>query len=96
MPHCVAQATQLTCPQCQAQFSSDLWLIVDCAERPDLVDLLRAGDLHKLTCPNCGSSGAADAAVLVYMPADYLTSNNAASALAPLLVFSPAQATSRE
>ena len=69
MPHCLAQGVQRTCPQCGAQWSADLWLVVDCAERPDLAGRLRAGDLHRLACPQCGGVAEADAPLLVYRPA---------------------------
>ena len=46
MPNSLAQAGEFTCPQCHRPFAADVWLIVDAGERPDLVQRIRAGDLH--------------------------------------------------
>ena len=84
-PHSLAQSTGLTCPRCGQAFQADLWLIVDAAERPDLLAQVEEGTLHALPCPHCGHQGQADALLLLYRPGEE-----------PALIFSPAQATSQE
>jgi hypothetical protein len=37
MPNSYAQRADLTCTACGHAFSADIWLIVDAAERPDLI-----------------------------------------------------------
>ena len=93
MPHSFAQTAEITCSHCQTTWESEAWLIVDCAERPDLVERLRAGDLHTVTCPACGHSGAVDAPLLIYMPVECF---RAGLEQPPLLLFSPAEATTAE
>lgn len=38
MPNSFSQTIELTCPRCGADFQAELWLIVDAAERPDLLE----------------------------------------------------------
>ena len=85
MAHSLAQHAQLTCPNCEQPFSAAIWLIVDIGEKPDLLELLRAGTLHAVPCPRCGHEEQADAPVLVYRPSE-----------TPPLLFSPAQGTTEE
>lgn len=76
---------QLTCPQCQHSFTTEVWLIIDMAERPDLSAKARAESLHQVPCPNCGGMGTVDAPLLVYRPGGQ-----------PPVFFSPAQRTNEE
>ena len=50
--HSFSQSADLTCPECHRAFTAELWLIVDAAERPDLLEHIRAGTLHDVTCPD--------------------------------------------
>ena len=68
MLHSFAQELTLTCPQCGKPFVAQVWLIVDSVEQPDLLERVRAGDLHDLPCPHCGNQGRVDAPLLVYLP----------------------------
>jgi hypothetical protein len=68
----------LNCPECGRATTADLWLIIDTAERPDLVARARDGTLHHMICPR-GHVFVADVALLVYRPGQ-----------AQPLVFSPA------
>jgi predicted RNA-binding Zn-ribbon protein involved in translation (DUF1610 family) len=77
----LSQSVELTCPECEQPFTVDVWLIVDAAARPDLLERIRAGTLHDLPCPHCGNSGSVDAPLLLYRPD-----------AEPVLLFSPAQA----
>jgi hypothetical protein len=86
-----AQEADLLCPRCGQSFRADVWLIVDAAERPDLLERVRAGTLHTLSCPHCGHEGGIDVPVLIFRP--YPTPGRGEDF--PLL-FSPAQHTSSE
>ncbi len=80
MGNSFAQETEFVCPACEHHFRAGVWLIVDAAERPDLVAQAAADRLHRLVCARCHQSGAVDAPLLLYRPGQD-----------PLLVFSPAQ-----
>ncbi|MGQ9928664.1 MAG: CpXC domain-containing protein, partial [Chloroflexaceae bacterium] len=66
----LSQTASLTCPQCGQEFQAEIWLIVDAAERPDLLERVKRGTLHTLTCPHCGHRGQVDAPLLLYLPPD--------------------------
>ena len=68
MPHSYAETANLDCPACGHAFTAEIWLLVDGAERPDLLARLREGRLHTVTCPHCGHEGEVDAPVLVFRP----------------------------
>ncbi len=61
----LAESAHLTCPRCGQSFTAEIWLLVDAAERPDLLEKARAGILHTITCPHCGYEGQADAPLLL-------------------------------
>ncbi len=80
-----AEQVSLSCPECGRPVSAEVWLIVDAAERPDLLERLREGELNRAVCSGCGHRGEVDAPLLLYRPdAD------------PPLLFSPARRTSAE
>jgi len=86
-----AQTAPVTCPACGHAFTFDIWLIVDAAERPDLLDRIRGGTLHNVTCPQCGEEiGQVAAPLLLYTPA------GAGLPTVPPLLFSPAGNTTVE
>ncbi len=86
MAHSYSQPYQTTCPHCGHEFFTEIYLIVDVAERPDLLARLRDGSLHAITCPHCGEPlGQVDAPLLVYRPGQ-----------TPPLTFSPARQTGQE
>lgn len=91
MPHSFSQTTELDCPRCGKRFRAELWLIVDAAERPDLLKQVRQVRPHKLTCPNCGHSFSADQPLLLYFPPLPLGEGPGVRVL-----FSPAQQTTAE
>jgi hypothetical protein len=76
------QLPEIICPQCREQFNIEIWLIVDAAERPDLVEKARDDSIHLLFCPKCDYQGQIDAPLLLYRPGQE-----------PTLIFSPAQGT---
>lgn len=82
MPNSYTQPVPLTCPSCQKEFETEVWLIVDCAEQPTLLEKIEAGKLHEVACPYCEFVGQLDMPMLLYRPEQP----------APL-VFSPAQQT---
>lgn len=49
MPNLSATTAQLTCPDCAQNFQTDVWLIVDIAERPDLVEAIEETLLHDIS-----------------------------------------------
>ncbi|MCX7609830.1 MAG: CpXC domain-containing protein, partial [Anaerolineales bacterium] len=67
MPISHAQPIQLTCPRCNRPFQAELWLIVDAAERPDLLEKAKQSRLHEIACPQCGHPVQADAPLLLYL-----------------------------
>ncbi len=85
MPHSYAETLTLTCAACGRDFDAEFWLIVDTAERPDLLERIRAGNLHDLACPHCGDAGHMDAPLLLFRPDDE-----------PVLLFSPAEETTAD
>ncbi|EFO82062.1 hypothetical protein OSCT_0061 [Oscillochloris trichoides DG-6] len=86
MPLSFSQTTDATCPQCSHTFPYAVWLIVAAAERPDLLERIRAGTIHTVTCPQCAHTFAGiDAPLLIFHP-------NAS----PPILFSPAQQTTNE
>ncbi len=84
MAHSFAQSPSLQCPQCGAAFDPEIWLIIDAAERPELLARAADGSIHAVACPN-GHAGEVDAPLLLYRPGE-----------TPPLVFSPAQQTTAE
>lgn len=78
--HSQAESVSLPCRGCGRPYEIDVWIIVDIAERPDLLERLRAGTLHTARCPECGHEATVNAPLLVYRPE-----------AVPALVFSPAR-----
>jgi CHAT domain-containing protein len=83
--HSFAQELELNCPKCKQHFSVELWLVVNIAERQDLVERIRAGQLHAFRCPTCEFMGKVNLPLLIFRPN-----------LIPHVLFSPAQAISQE
>ncbi len=57
MPRSYQATTTVTCPSCGQPFAAAVWLVVDRQERPDLVQLILAGELQVERCPHCGAEG---------------------------------------
>ncbi len=51
------EMAEVECPACGQRFHVEVWLVVDHAERPDLVRLLMEGELNAAACPRCGAEG---------------------------------------
>ncbi len=85
MSHSYAESANLTCSHCQQTFDAEVWFIVDAGEHPDLIERIKQGALHTFTCPHCQQAVTIDAALLIFR-----TQGN------PVLLFSPAQATSND
>lgn len=66
MPVSYSDALEVVCSQCEHPFTVESWFIVAEAERPDLMDRIRAGSLHAAACPNCGSAEMLDVPLLLY------------------------------
>ena len=83
MDYSYTKATELRCPHCHQTCTSETWLIVDQAARPELIQKIIDGELNSLICPNCGQPiGEIDQPLLVYRPSEQ-----------PPLLFSPAKKT---
>ena len=91
MPTSFKQTQQLTCPRCAQPFEASIWLIVDAAERPDLLEKIQAGTLHQVVCPHCQFQEEVDAPLLLYNPP--LPSGEGPGVR---VLFSPAQRTTAE
>ncbi|MBV6626214.1 MAG: CHAT domain-containing protein [Rivularia sp. (in: Bacteria)] len=83
--HCYSKSQKLNCLRCYHQFDAQIWLIVNAAQQPDLLQRLQQGSLHQVDCPNCGEVVEVDAPLLLYRPD-----------AVPHLLFSPAQAISEK
>jgi hypothetical protein len=57
MPRSQREIAELQCPSCGKPFETNVWLIVDRQERPDLVQLLLEGELNVARCPHCNAEG---------------------------------------
>jgi hypothetical protein len=66
MERSFAQTIELTCVGCGQPFTSDVWLIVDAAERPDLVAQIEVGKLHLVQCVHCGTPYPVEAPLLFH------------------------------
>jgi hypothetical protein len=65
-----AEKATLTCPTCAERFASEIWMLIDAGEQPELAHALREGTLNLVTCPHCGYHGPAGAALLFHDPAN--------------------------
>ncbi len=63
------ELADLCCPTCGGAFQTEVWLVVDRAERPDLVHILLDGKLNVAACPHCGAEGGINHPVLFHDPA---------------------------
>jgi len=66
--HSDVETAALPCRACGQVFESEVWVIVDTTERPDLAARLRTGTLHDMVCPHCGHAATINAPLLVYRP----------------------------
>ena len=83
MDYSYTQPTTVQCSACTQTATVDVWVIVDAATRPELVQDLQQGTLNTLKCPHCDQSiGIEDEPLLVYRPTEQ-----------PSLIFSPASKT---
>jgi hypothetical protein len=80
-----SETADVTCSRCGQVQAAEVWFIVDGAERPDLLERVKAGQLHAFACPACGQVDTVDAPLLAFRPDGD-----------PALLFSPAQETTRE
>lgn len=70
MERSYSDKTSATCNYCGNVVQATAWLLVDAADKPDLIEQIRDGTLNSLTCPNCHRFGVLDGSLLVYFPAD--------------------------
>ncbi len=65
--HSHSQSVTIACPECGRELTAPVWLIVDAADRPDLLEMACADRLHELTC-TCGRKTHLDAPLLLFLP----------------------------
>ncbi len=65
----LAERVSLHCPRCGAPFEECAWLIIDIAERPDLLDRVTRETIHTVRCPGCGATQRLQAPLLLHDPA---------------------------
>ena len=61
-----AETVPLTCPRCGRDFASEIFILVDAVERPELVARILDDTLHDTRCPQCGQSGRVAAPMLYH------------------------------
>ncbi|KPL83065.1 hypothetical protein SE15_07185, partial [Thermanaerothrix daxensis] len=83
----------MNCPKCEQPFRAEIWLIVDAAERPDLLERAKNGVLHEIACPRCGPLGQVDVPLLLYFSHPPLPGGEGVGVR---LLFSPARQTTAE
>lgn len=66
MSRSFAQTIPLPCNHCGQRFMAEIWLIVDAAERPDLVKRIHAETIHSPRCSHCGTLQALDEPLLFH------------------------------
>jgi hypothetical protein len=66
MPISYAEHVPLTCPRCGTEWSTEIYVIVDAAERPELVSRVVDDSLHDSRCPQCGQGGRVPAPLLYH------------------------------
>jgi CHAT domain-containing protein/tetratricopeptide (TPR) repeat protein len=85
MPNSLSQITDLICSQCGRAFQSEVWRIIDTAERPDLLSDVEQETIHVFSCPQCHNDIPLDAPLLLYRLGDW-----------PKLIFSPTLKANKE
>lgn len=65
-----AEPVPVTCPRCGTAFEAEIYIVIDAAERSDLVARILDDTLHDTICPNCGQAGRV-AAPLLYHDASH-------------------------
>jgi hypothetical protein len=82
----IAITTEVFCSECDGNVVLETWVIVDTAERPDLLQQIREGTLRNPVCQICGEARLyVDAPLLMYR-----------SNRSPVLMFSPARRFTRK
>lgn len=66
MTHSFSIRSPILCSQCGGKFNFELWLIIDAAADPHLLDLLANGEIHKAHCPSCKWTVPVNAPLLIY------------------------------
>ncbi len=51
MANSYTETTSLTCPHCGESFAAEIWLIIDAAERPELVEKIKQGNSPRDNLP---------------------------------------------
>ncbi len=70
MSDSISKLIQLNCRNCGVSFEANIDLVVNPAEKPDLLEQLDRGTLQQVTCPRCGFRGVVDTPLLIFRPHD--------------------------
>ena len=68
LSHSLTTRLAVNCPRCGVAWEGETWIILDTAERPDLLALVADGRFNLASCANCGDTGQLDTPLLVYTP----------------------------
>ncbi|MFO7664015.1 MAG: CpXC domain-containing protein [Chloroflexota bacterium] len=60
--------TQITCPNCGANYTADIYQIIDVGRNPELKEMLLSGQLNVAVCPQCGAGGRIATPLLYHDP----------------------------
>jgi hypothetical protein len=66
MPISYSETSVISCPECGAEFSAEIWLLLDAQEEPAQATALKSGRLNMVHCPACGRTGPAAAPLLYH------------------------------
>jgi len=70
MPNSRSQESDYTCYACGETTPVRSWIIIDAAEKPDLIQRVKDGSIWEVTCSSCGESISPDLPLLLYFPED--------------------------
>ena len=70
MPNSYSAEIDYSCESCGKETTVQTWLIIDAAEKPDLIEQVKNETLHKLDCPGCGEPIPLDPPLLLYFLGD--------------------------
>ena len=65
-PHSYAERVTVVCFQCGHPIPIDVWMILDLAEHPELVETIAHDPLRRAACTRCGTTNLVDAPMIVY------------------------------
>jgi hypothetical protein len=64
--------TQVTCPNCQTPYPTQVFQLLDVGLQPELKEYILSGQLNMAVCPNCGAGGQISTPLVYHDPAHEL------------------------